>query len=143
MEIGDNQKFNTSIDRNLDDNGYSMPIFSRVIGRELSHDSSTNIYLRCRGNLTRNSVGTESPYFMHLGIPAVHVLDELRSFGTPDTRFVRPADGPNWSTPGCVFGKATVVTVSGTRSEKNYSSKTDFGTRRENQYFERQNISMS
>ena len=43
VEIRDIQKFNTSIDKNLDKNGDSTPILSKVIGRELSHDSSDNI----------------------------------------------------------------------------------------------------
>ena len=44
---------------------------------------------------------------------------------------------------GRVFGEGTAVGMSGMRSEQKYSSKTDFETRKENQDFERQNISMS
>ena len=50
---------------------------------------------------------------------------------------------PNWSEPGHVFGQVTVVGMSGTRSEQNYSYKTDFETRRENQDFRRQHTSLS
>ena len=39
-EIGDTQKFDTSIDGNLAQNGDSTTIFSKVIRRELSHDPS-------------------------------------------------------------------------------------------------------
>ena len=51
--------------------------------------------------------------------------------------------GSNWIAPSHVFGNATPVGVSDTRSEQNYSPKTDFEPRRENQYFEWKNISMS
>ena len=39
-EIGDTQTFDTSVDRNLANDGYSTSIFSKVIGRELSQSSS-------------------------------------------------------------------------------------------------------
>ena len=48
VETWDTQKFNTSIDGNLADNGDYTPIFSRVIRKELSHNSSVDIYSRCR-----------------------------------------------------------------------------------------------
>ena len=133
VEVKNDQIINTSINGNLTKNGYPTTNFSKVIGQELSHNSSTNIYLRCRGNLTRNSVGTESPDFMDLGILAVHASYELRLFGAPATIFGRPTDGLSWSAPSHVFGEATAVGVSGTRSEQNYSSKTDFETRKRTQ----------
>ena len=80
---------------------------------------------------------------MHLGLPSANASDELRSFGTPANRVGKPIDVSNWSAPGRVFGKVTAVGMSGTRSEQNHSSKTYFETRRENQDFGRQNISMS
>ena len=137
------QILHTSINGDFSKNGNPTPTFSKVIGRELSHEYSADIYLHCRVNFTRNAVGTKSPKSMNLGLLAVHTLDELGSFSTPATRVGRLKDGSKWSAPGYVFGKATAVGVSGPRSEKNYSSKTDFETRRENQYFEWQNISMS
>ena len=137
VEVRDAQIFNTSINGNLTNNGDPTPTFSKVIGKELSHKSSVGIYLSCRVNFMRNVVGTEIPDFMHLGLPAVNASDELGSFGTPATRVGRPIYGSNWCVPGHVFGEATAVGVSGTRSEKNYSSKTDFETRRENQDFGR------
>ena len=45
--------------------------------------------------------------------------------------------------PGHVFGKATALGVIRTSPEQNYSTKTDFETRKENQYFKWQNISTS
>ena len=89
------------------------------------------------------SVVTKATDFMHLGLSDVNTLEEHRSFCTPDTRFERPADGYNWSAPGHVFGEVTVSGISGTRSEQKYNHKTHFATRRENQDFERKNISMS
>ena len=99
VEIGDTQKFKTSIDGNLAENGDSTPISRKVIGQKLSHDSISNIYLRCRVDFRSNTVGTEAPYFMNLGLPAVNAPDELRYFGTPATRVGRPTDGSNWSAP--------------------------------------------
>ena len=80
---------------------------------------------------------------MHLGLPAVNASYELRSFGTPATIFGRPIDGSNWSAPGHIFEEVTADRMSRTRIEQNYSYKTDFENRRENQNFGRQNISMS
>ena len=116
MEVRYTQILDTSIDGNLAKNGDSTPIFSKVIGRELSYNSSPDIYSLCRVDLTSNSVGTEAPDFMHLGLPAVNTSDELRSFDTPGTIFGRPMDESNWSAPGHVFGEVTAVGMSGTRS---------------------------
>ena len=80
---------------------------------------------------------------MNLGLSAVHTSDELRSFSIPATIIKIPADGYNWILSGHIIGEVTAARTSRTRSEQNCSSKTDFETRRENQYFERQNISMS
>ena len=102
--VMDTQIFNTSIDRNLAKNGDSTPIFSKVIRKKLSHDSISDIYLRCRVDFTSNTIRNEAPDFMHLGILAFNASDELRSFVTPATRFGRPADVSNWYAPGHVFG---------------------------------------
>ena len=123
--------------------GYPTSNSSNVIGRELSHNSSNDIYLHCRVNFMRNAVGTKSPTFMNLWLPAVHTSNELGSFSTPATRVRRPVDGSNYRAPGHVFGETTAVDVSGTRSEQNYIPKTYFETRRGNQHFERHGISMS
>ena len=143
VEDRNGQIFHISIHGNLTNIGEPMLSFSKVIGQELSHATSADIYLRCRVNFTHNSDRTKIPYFMNLGLLAVHTSDERRSFGTSATRVRRPTDGSNWGAPGRVFSEATVVRESGTSSKKNYSSKTDFETMKENQDFERQNISMS
>ena len=80
---------------------------------------------------------------MHLGILAVNELAELNPFDAPATSVRRTTDGSNWSAPGNVFGGVILVGIIGMRSEQNYSYKTDFETTRKNQYFGRQNISMS
>ena len=103
-KIGDTQKFNTSIDENLAENGDSTPILSNVIRLEMSHNSSANIYLRYRVDFTSNAVGTEAQYFIHLGLLTVNASDELRPLGTPAARVRRTMDGSNWYTPGHVFG---------------------------------------
>ena len=91
-----------------------------------------------RAEFTSNAVVTKAPDFRHFGLLAVNASDELRSFSTPATRFGRTTDGLNWSAPGHVFGEATAVLMSRTRSEQDYSYKNDFETRRENQDFGRQ-----
>ena len=121
MEVRDTQIFKTFIDGNLAKNGDSTPIFSKVTGREMFHDSSANISLRCRVDFTSNTFRKESPDLKNLGILAVNASDELRSFGTPATIFGRLTDGFNWSAWGNVFGEVTEVGMSGTRSEQNYS----------------------
>ena len=72
-----------------------------------------------------NAVGTEAPNFVNLGILAVNTLDEFNTFGTPATRVRSPTTGPHWSAPDHVFVKVTVVGMSGTKSELDYSYKTD------------------
>ena len=45
VEIGDTHKFDTSIDGDLAEYGCYATIFSKLIGQELFHGSSTDIYL--------------------------------------------------------------------------------------------------
>ena len=113
------------------------------MGRELSDCLSTDIYLRYTVDFTSNVIVTEASDFVHLRLPAVHTSYELNPLSTPATRFRRPTYWYHWSAPGRVFGEATAVGIGRTRSEQNYSYKTGFETRRENQDFGRQNISMS
>ena len=116
LKFGDIQIFDTPIHGTLDKDGDYTPIFSKIIGGELSHNSNTDIYSRCRVDFTSNTVRTEAPDFMNLGLPEVNASDELRSFGSPATRVGIPTDGSNWSAPGHVFGEVTAVGMSGTRS---------------------------
>ena len=94
-------------------------------------------------DFTSNSVRYEAPNFLDLGLLAVNTSDEFNTFGTPDTRVISPTDGPHCYAPDHVFGEATASVMSGTRSELDYSYKTDFQNWRENQDFGRQSISMN
>ena len=101
------------------------------MGRDISDSLSTDIYLRCRMEFTSNAVRTEATNFVNLGLPAVNALDEFNTFGTPATRVRRPTEGPHWSVLDHIFGEAKVIGMSGTRSELDYSYKTDFQNWRE------------
>ena len=78
-KIGDTQKFDTSVDRNLANYGDSTSIFSKDISRKLSHSSSADLYLRCWVDFASNSVRTEAPKFMDVGLPTVNTLNEVTS----------------------------------------------------------------
>ena len=134
-KIGETQKFDTSIDRNLDDDKDSKSIISKVIGRELSHRSSANLYLHYRVDFTSNAVRNEAPHFVDLELLAINTSDEANIFGIPATRIRSTVHGSHWYVPDHVFGKATAVGMSATRSELYYSYKTDFQNCRENQDF--------
>ena len=73
-----------------------------------------------------NTVGTKAQNFVDLGLPDVNALDELNAFGTPATIIRRPMYGSHWCVPDHVFVEATVVGISTTRSELDYSYKNDF-----------------
>ena len=76
VEVKNTQIFNISINVNWTNKGESTLILSKVIRQELSHNSSSDIYSRCRDNFMSDSVGTKIPDFMNLGLPAVNALDE-------------------------------------------------------------------
>ena len=60
-KIRDTQKLDTSIDINFPNDWYSASIFSKIIGREPSHVSSADLYLRCHMDFVGNVVQTEAP----------------------------------------------------------------------------------
>ena len=94
----------------------------------------------------RDTVLTESPNFMNLGLSSVHTSDELGYIFIPTTIIGRPMIGSNWLPPGHRIGEVTADRVSGKRPEKNYNPKRYFETRRGgvvNQDFGRQNNSIS
>ena len=95
---------NVSVRSPFSNDGDSKSIFSNVIGRELSDSPRVDIYLRCWVDLMSNTVRTEAPNFMDLGIPAVNASDGFNAFGTPTNRIIRPLDGPHWPAPDHVFG---------------------------------------
>ena len=94
-------------------------------------------------NLMRDAVLNESTDFMNLELSSIHTSDELRSVFIPTPRIVRSLNEFNWIPPDHLIGKVIADRVIRTRSEQNDSAKTDFETRKEYQYFGRQNNSMS
>ena len=46
-KVGNTQKLDTVFDRNFPDDRYPASVFGKVIGRELSHGFSNNLYSRC------------------------------------------------------------------------------------------------
>ena len=112
----DYQKFDASADGKLSNDGDSTSIFSKLIGREMSHIPSADIYSRCQMHFTSNAVVTEAPNFMDLVIPDVNTSNEFNTFGTPTIRIRRTTDGPHWSAPDHIFGEATTFGMSGIRS---------------------------
>ena len=95
VEVKNAQPLHTFINGNSAKNGYPKATLSKVISQELSDDPSANIYLRCWANFTRDTVVTEIPNFMNLGLSTVHTLDELGSFIFPSTSIGMPTDGSN------------------------------------------------
>ena len=142
-KIRDTQKFDTSVDRSLGNDEDCTFIFSKVIGNELSHSSSANLYLQYWVDFASNAVRTKAPHFVYLGLLTVNASNEVNIFGTPDTKTRRHTDGNHWYATDHVFGKATAVGMSATRSELDYSYETGFQNWRANQDFGRQNILMS
>ena len=104
----------TSVDIKLPDNRNSASGFSKVIGSELLHGSSNDIYLHCQMNFFSNVVKTWAPKFVGLEIPDVNTSNEFAILGTPATR---PTDGSHWSMPDHVFGESTVAGIRATGSD--------------------------
>ena len=119
VEVSNAQPFHTSINKNSAKNGDPTTNFSKGIVRELSDDSSTNIYLRCQLNFMRDAVVTESPKFMNLELLDVHASDKLGSFSITDTVIIRPKYAYNWILHEHLIGEVTGARMSGTRSEQN------------------------
>ena len=104
-KIEDNQKLDTSVDRNLANDQNSNSIFIKVIGLEMYHSSSGNLYLRCWVDCATNAVGNEAPHFVDLGLPAINVSVEVNIFGTHAIRMRRLTDGYHWPAPDHVLEK--------------------------------------
>ena len=141
--IRDAQPLDTYIDVIYSKHRDPEPTWSKVIGRKFTEESSTYVNSRCRMDLTRDTILTESPNIVNLGLSSVHLSDEIGFVFIPITRVRRPTDGSNLILPVHSIGEVTADRVSRTGSEKKYNSKSDFETRRENQDFGHQNSSMS
>ena len=143
QDVRNAQPFDSSINRISTKHRDPAPTLSKGIGGKLSKKSSADIYSIYWMNFTHDAVLTKSPNFTNLGLASVHTPDELGSFSIPINRIGSCIDESNWITTGHIIGEVTADRMSRTRPEQNYSSKTDFETRRENQDFERQNNSTS
>ena len=125
-EVGNAQKWDTIIDKKLRNDRYYAPFFSKVIGHELYHGSSNDLYLRCRMNFLSNVVQTEALQLVDLGILAIKTSYELSVLNTPATRIRRLTDRYHWTAPDHVFDEAIAVGMSTGRSEQDYNYKTGF-----------------
>ena len=127
----------TAADRNFPYDQDSVSVFRKAIGHEFSDSFSNNLYSRYRMNFLSNVVQNEAPKFVYLGLPVVNTSTEFGILGTPATTIRRLKDGSYWSASDHVFGEATSVGMSATRSDQEYSYKTDFEIWRENKDFGR------
>ena len=138
QEVRDAQTLDTSINGISGEHREPAQSFSNLISCKLSNGSRAYIYSLCRMNLTHDAVLTKSPNFVNLGLSSVHTSDELRSVFVPTTIIGNPTDGYNWLPPGYIVGKVTADRMIRTMSEKNYTAKNYYETRKENTYFGRQ-----
>ena len=119
------------------------PIFSNLIVCRFTDKYSADVKSRCWMNSGSDAVLTESKNFANLGIVSVHTSNELGYIFILTTRIRTPTDGSNWLPTSHSIGEVTADRVCRTGSDRDYNAKTGFETRRENQYFGRQNNSMS
>ena len=80
------QKLDTSVDIKLPGDQDYVSVFSKVIGREISHSSSDDLYLRCRMKFSSNFFQIEAPQFLDLWIPAINASNELGVLGNTTPR---------------------------------------------------------
>ena len=80
---------------------------------------------------------------MDIGLSIINSLDESGVLSTPATRIQRPTDGSHWIVPDHIFGEATAVVMSESKSDHDYNYKTEFQICKENKEFDHQNILMS
>ena len=80
----------------------------------------------CSMHLVADTLQTQIPQFVDLGLLNINALDESSGLSTPATIIRSPMDGANWSTPNHFFGETTAVGVSEAKSDYDYNSKTDF-----------------
>ena len=63
---------------------------------------------------------------MDLGLSDINTLNESGVLGTPATSIRSPKDESYWNTPDHVFGEATSVRMSASKSDHDYDYKNDF-----------------
>ena len=130
--VGDTPKLDAVIDGNLPDDLDSASIFSKVIGHKLSDSSSSDIYLLCRIKSAADTVQTQTPQFIDMGLSTINTLNESSGLRNPLIRIRRPTDGSDWSMPDHVFGEVIVVGISEAKSDHEYHYKTEFQIWKEN-----------
>ena len=84
-EVRNEKKLDTFVDGKSPNYRDSASVFSKVIGRELSHGYSNDLYLCCGMNLLSNVVQTEAPKFVDFGLPAIITSNELSVLGNNAT----------------------------------------------------------
>ena len=114
------------IDGNFPNDLDSASILSNIIGHKLSDGSRGDLYLRCRTNFANDTLQSQAPHFMNMGILAINILNESGVYGTPSTRILRLTDVYHLSAPYNVFGESTAVGISVAKSDHNYNYKTGF-----------------
>ena len=136
-------KLDAVIDGKLPSDLDSAPIFSKEIGQKLSNGFMGDLYLCCRMNFVANTVQTQTPQVMDLGLLKANKLDERSGLSTSDTRIRRPTDVSHWIVLDHGFGEATAVVMSGAKSDHDYNYKAEFQIWKYSKEFEQQNIFMS
>ena len=100
-----------SVDRKFSNNRNLTSIFSKVICEKLSDGSIQYLHTRFRMNLAADTVQTQTPKFVDLGLSTIDALDEGSGIITPATRIGRYTNGSHWSAPNHIFGETISVGV--------------------------------
>ena len=100
QEVRNAEPLHTSINGIYSKHRDPAPTWSKVTSHKLSDESISDVYSRCRMNLAHDTILTESPNFMDLGLLSVHTTDELRYVFIFTNTIGSPAYGSNWIPPG-------------------------------------------
>ena len=97
------EPLDTPINRILDVHGHPTSIFSKVIDPKTVSGESGDVYACESMDFASNSVVSESPNFMDLGLSPANTTDKLKSVIVPTTRVEGFVDISNWiaSRRGC------------------------------------------
>ena len=145
QEIRNPEPLTDSINRINDKHRYPDPSWSKVIGIKTFTNESADIYARGRMNFWSDTILSESPNFMDLGLSTFNKTDELGSVVVPTARIGRPEDGSNWLLPGHDISEATADIVNRTKANNHYILKVNLKLEEKNgrSRFGRQNDPMS
>ena len=89
------------------------PDWSKVISRKFTNESSADVYVHGRMNFASDTVLSESPNFMDLGLPSVDTMDELGSVLAPTNRIGLETHVSNWFLRSHSISEAILDRVSG------------------------------